>query len=41
MGRKLADNETAQLNNWIDYIDSVTAIDTATAPDISWPALPE
>ena len=41
MGRKLTDNETVQLNNWIDYIDSVTAIDTATAPDISWPALPE
>ncbi|MCK2420152.1 tail fiber assembly protein [Escherichia coli] len=40
MGRKLTDGESASLNAWIDYIDAVTAIDTSTAPDISWPELP-
>lgn len=40
MGRKLTDVESASLNAWIDYIDAVTAIDTSTAPDISWPELP-
>lgn len=40
MGRKLTDDESASLNAWMDYIDAVTAIDTSTAPDISWPELP-
>lgn len=40
MGRKLTDDESASLNAWIDYIDAVTAIDTSTAPDISWPTHP-
>ncbi|MEI9543039.1 tail fiber assembly protein [Citrobacter braakii] len=40
MGRKLTDGESASLNAWIDYIDAVTAIDTSTAPDISWPTPP-
>ncbi|ELI9468635.1 tail fiber assembly protein [Escherichia coli] len=40
MGRKLTDGESASLNAWMDYIDAVTAIDTSTAPDISWPELP-
>ncbi|MEQ3426368.1 tail fiber assembly protein, partial [Citrobacter braakii] len=31
---------SASLNTWMDYIDAVTAIDTSTAPDISWPELP-
>ncbi|HCR8895189.1 TPA: tail fiber assembly protein [Escherichia coli] len=42
MGRTLTTSEMAQLNAWMDYIDAVTAIDTATAPDaISWPVHPE
>lgn len=40
VGRKLTDNETAQLNSWLDYIDAVTAIDTSIAPNLEWPALP-
>ncbi|MCC7581571.1 tail fiber assembly protein [Enterobacter roggenkampii] len=41
MGRKLTTDETAALNAWMDYIDAVTAIDTSTAPDITWPNQPE
>ena len=40
MGRALTDDESASLNAWIDYIDAVMAIDTSTAPDISWPTPP-
>lgn len=40
MGLKLTDGESASLNAWMDYIDAVTAIDTSTAPDISFPELP-
>ena len=40
MGRKLTVDETASLNAWMDYIDAVTAIDTETAPDITWPMPP-
>lgn len=39
-GRKLTTAETEKLNNTLDYIDAVTAIDTATAPDINWPERP-
>lgn len=39
-GRKLSDSETTQLNAWLDYIDAVTAVDTSTAPDITWPEQP-
>lgn len=41
MGRKLTDNETTQLNSWVDYIDSITVTDTTTAPDIFWPEQPQ
>ncbi|HAW6069133.1 TPA: tail fiber assembly protein, partial [Escherichia coli] len=41
MGRKLTDEESTQLNAWMDYIDAVTATDTSTAPDVIWPELPE
>lgn len=41
MGRKLTDAESVSLNAWIDYIDTVAAIDTSTAPDINWPVPPE
>lgn len=41
MGRKLTDEETSQLNAWMDYIDEVMAIDTDTAPYIKWPVSPD
>lgn len=40
MGRTLTDDERARLNAWMDYIDALTATDTSTAPDISWPEKP-
>lgn len=40
-GRKLTDEEIHKLNITLDYIDAVTATDTSTAPDISWPVPPE
>ncbi|EEX3304632.1 tail fiber assembly protein [Escherichia coli] len=36
-GRELSDAEKNKLNATLDYIDAVTATDTATAPDIKWP----
>ncbi|WP_086873999.1 tail fiber assembly protein [Kosakonia pseudosacchari] len=38
-GRMLTGAETTKLNAMLDYIDAVNAVDTATAPDVSWPAL--
>lgn len=40
-GRALSDAEKNKLNVTLDYIDAVTATDTATAPDINWPVSPE
>lgn len=40
MGRKLTDDESAQLNAWMDYIDAVTSVDASAAPDIVWPEVP-
>lgn len=40
MGRKLTAKETASLNAWMDYIDELNAVDTSTAPDITWPEAP-
>jgi len=40
MGRKLTEDESAKLNEWMDYIDLVSGIDPSTAPDISWPVAP-
>lgn len=40
MGRKLTAKETASLNASMDYIDELNAIDTSTAPDITWPEAP-
>ncbi|AOL12120.1 tail fiber assembly protein [Enterobacter sp. HK169] len=40
MGR-LKDSEKSQYNDWLDYLDELEAIDTATAPDIEWPERPE
>jgi Caudovirales tail fibre assembly protein. len=39
-GRALSDAEKNKLNVTLDYIDAVTATDTATAPDINWPVPP-
>lgn len=39
--RVLSDAEKNKLNATLDYIDAVTATDTATAPDISWSVPPE
>lgn len=39
-GRKLTSAETEKINSTLDYIDAVTAIDTSTAPAISWPEPP-
>lgn len=41
MGRKLSDDETAKLNNWMDYIDLVNAIVITGEQDIHWPDKPE
>ncbi|MCA7863234.1 tail fiber assembly protein [Enterobacter hormaechei] len=36
----LKDDEKAQYNAWLDYLDALEAIDTSTAPDITWPNSP-
>lgn len=38
---RLKDDELAQYNLWLDYLDSLEALDTSTAPDIKWPEPPE
>ncbi|HCT2143202.1 tail fiber assembly protein [Raoultella ornithinolytica] len=40
-GRKLTADEMSKLNAALDYIDALDAVDTSTAPDITWPAIPE
>lgn len=40
IGRKLTDEETAQLNTWMDYIDAVNAINPESET-ITWPVIPE
>ncbi|MDU6539174.1 tail fiber assembly protein [Mixta calida] len=37
---RLSDDDKARFNAWLDYIEAVTAVDTATAPDINWPDKP-
>ncbi|WP_412097173.1 tail fiber assembly protein [Citrobacter braakii] len=39
MGR-LRDEEKAQYNTWLDYLDALDAVDTSSAPDIDWPIPP-
>lgn len=41
MGRTLTAAETTSLNAWLDYSDEVSAVDTSTAPDITWPTMPD
>ncbi|WP_213715031.1 tail fiber assembly protein [Cedecea lapagei] len=38
--RKLTPGETTKLNATLDYIDTLTAMDTTAAPDIKWPEMP-
>ncbi|HAW0902666.1 MULTISPECIES: tail fiber assembly protein [Enterobacteriaceae] len=40
MGR-LSEDERAQYNLWLDYLDALEAVDTSSAPNISWPSQPE
>ncbi|WP_375156389.1 tail fiber assembly protein [Enterobacter sp. DNB-S2] len=40
MGR-LNDADKAKYNAWLDYLDDIEAVDTSTAPDITWPKQPE
>lgn len=40
MGRKLTAAESEAMNKWLDYSDALEAVDTSTAPDITWPAAP-
>lgn len=37
---RLKDDEKAQYNAWLDYLDALEAVDTSTAPDITWPTPP-
>lgn len=37
---RISDEEKAQLNAWLDYIDALNMIDIAAAPSVSWPVAP-
>lgn len=37
---RLTDSEKVQYNAWLDYLDALEAVDTTSAPDISWPTHP-
>lgn len=37
---RLSALETANFNEWLDYLDAVGAVDIVTAPDIVWPTPP-
>ncbi|BFT83191.1 tail fiber assembly protein [Enterobacter pseudoroggenkampii] len=38
-GRSLTEKEVTRLNDVLDYIEALEAIDTGTAPDIVWPEI--
>lgn len=38
---RLTDDELAQYNLWLDYLDELEAVKTSSAPDINWPTPPE
>ncbi|MFT4271180.1 MAG: tail fiber assembly protein [Pantoea sp.] len=40
LGRVLTDSEKDSFNAWLDYSDSLQALDLSTAPDIEWPEKP-
>ncbi|SEK38454.1 virus tail fibre assembly protein, lambda gpK [Kosakonia sacchari] len=37
----ISDDDKASLVKWLEYIKRVQAVDTASAPDISWPEQPQ
>lgn len=37
----ISDEDKSKLSAWMDYKKEVKAVDTSTAPDVSWPAQPE
>lgn len=41
MGRELTETESAKLNQWMDYIDALNAVDLTSASDVRWPEKPE
>lgn len=34
---RLKGDELEQYNLWLDYLDTLDAVDTSTAPEIDWP----
>lgn len=38
---RLNDAEKILFNDWLDYLDALEAVDTSTAPDITWPEQPQ
>lgn len=37
---RLSNEDKSTFNAWLDYLDALNAIDTSTAPDITWPEQP-
>lgn len=37
----ISDGDKASLIEWVNYVKTVKAVDTSTAPDITWPTPPE
>ncbi|HEQ1857023.1 TPA: tail fiber assembly protein [Providencia alcalifaciens] len=37
---RIKDDERAQLNKWMDYLELLEAVDTSLVPDIEWPQKP-
>lgn len=37
---RLSDDDKALFNEWLDYLDALGAVDTSTAPNITWPVPP-
>jgi hypothetical protein len=38
---RLSDDEKELFNEWLDYLDAVSVVDTSTAPGIEWPTPPD
>ncbi len=37
---RFKDDELAQYNLWLDYLDALELVDSSSAPDIEWPTPP-
>ncbi|EPH0495428.1 TPA: tail fiber assembly protein [Enterobacter asburiae] len=37
---RLNDTDKAKYNAWLDYLDSIGAVDVSAAPDLNWPTPP-